>query len=114
MLLRLHTNRVEGYTEGQGPLIYLVTTCQDVQDAGLGFVFSDGHGLASYSDWFDSLDELAHVDWTVVRAKYWADDPERDNDRQRRKQAEFLVHRFCPWAVIRGIAVINDEMKGQV
>ena len=47
MLLNLKTGRVEGYNEGQAPLIYLTTTVQRVQDAGCQFVFSDGHGLAT-------------------------------------------------------------------
>jgi len=114
MLLRLHTGRVDGYSEGQRPLVYVVTTCQEIAAAGLGFAFSDGHGLATYSAWYASLDELGQVDWTIVGEKFWADDPKGDSDRQRRKQAEFLVHRFCPWEVIRGIAVIDDTIKGRV
>jgi hypothetical protein len=50
----------------------------------------------------------------MVYQRYWADEPLGDNDRQRRKQAEFLVHRFCPWSLIRGIAVINPAMKARV
>ena len=37
-----------------------------------------------------------------------------DMDRQRRKQAEFLVHRFCDWSMIHGIAVIDVGMKERV
>jgi hypothetical protein len=114
MLYRLHTGWVEGYDEGQRPLLYLVTSCQDIAAAELDFVFSDGHGLAVYSAWFDSLDDLGQVDWQMVGDRFWADDPKNDSDRQRRKQAEFLVHRFCPWRIIRGIAVIDDEMKSRV
>jgi hypothetical protein len=35
-------------------------------------------------------------------------------DRQRRKQAEFLVHRFCDWSLIQAIGVINQDMKARV
>jgi hypothetical protein len=35
-------------------------------------------------------------------------------DRQRRKQAEFLVHRFCDWSLIEEIAVLNEAMKHRV
>ena len=35
-------------------------------------------------------------------------------DRQRRKQAEFLVHRFCDWSLIQAIGVINQDMKTAV
>lgn len=35
-------------------------------------------------------------------------------DRQRRKQAEFLVHQFCPWSLIKEIAVVNRSIKAKV
>jgi hypothetical protein len=47
MLLQLHTGRVAGYDEGQGPLIYIVSTAQAIRDNGVPFVFSDGHGIAA-------------------------------------------------------------------
>jgi len=113
MLLQLHTGRVEGYNEGQEPLIYLVSTAQAVADSGTSYVFSDGHGIAAFTSWYDDLAELDQVDWEMVYQRYWADNI-NDMDRQRRKQAEFLVHRFCDWSLIHEIAVINDRMKSEV
>jgi hypothetical protein len=43
MLLNLKTGRVPGY------------------DSGAGFVFSNGHGLAMFTDWFDNLANLDKV-----------------------------------------------------
>ncbi len=108
MLFQLHTGRVEGYTEGQEPLIYLISTAQAVRGSGAAFVFSDGHGIAAFTDWYDDLADLGKVDWVAVNAKYWKDTVE-DMDRQRRKQAEFLVHRFCAWLLIEKVAVLNDR-----
>jgi hypothetical protein len=113
MLLQLHTGRVEGYGEGQQPIIYLVTTVQQVVESGAKFVFSDGHGIARFTEWFDNLDDLDKVDWNMVYQRYWADNVD-DLDRQRRKQAEFLVHQFCPWSLIQEIAVIDEGMKQRV
>ncbi len=113
MLLQLKTGQVAGYTEGQEPLIYLMLTAQVVRDHGTAFVFSDGHGLAAYTKWFDDLANLDQVDWTIVHQRYWASNL-TDMDRQRRKQAEFLVHRFCDWSLIRGIGVFNAAVKKRV
>ena len=113
MLLQLHTGRVAGYAEGQTPIIYLKTTAQTIAQSGAGFVFSDGHGIAHYTEWFDTLDDLDKVDWEMVYQQYWSDNVD-DMDRQRRKQAEFLVHRFCDWSLIRGIAVIDSGMRERV
>ncbi len=111
MMLRLKTGRVAGYSEGQRPLIYLVTSAQRIRDSGTQFVFTDGHGLANFTRWFDNLDDLDKVDWEMVYQRYWSDDVTGDNDRQRRKQAEFLVHQFCDWSLITEIAVLDDEVK---
>jgi hypothetical protein len=113
MLLQLKTGRVAGYNEGQEPLVYLVSSVQNVVDSGISFVFSDGHGIAAFTAWYDRLEELAKVDWSMVYERYWADAPE-DMDRQRRKQAEFLIHRVCPWSLIREIAVYNNRAKDRV
>jgi hypothetical protein len=113
MLLNLKTGRVPGYDEGQRPLIYLVTTAQAVVGAGSGFVFSDGHGLAYFTNWYDDLVALVAVDWSLVRARYWAEKPD-DNDRQRRKQAEFLVWNSLDWSLIQEIVVYDDQMKATV
>jgi hypothetical protein len=113
MMFQLHTGRVAGYDEGQEPLIYLVSTAQAIRDNGARFVFSDGHGIAAYSTWFDDLAQLGNVDWNMVYQRYWADNI-NDMDRQRRKQAEFLVHRFCDWSLIATIAVIDAKMQKRV
>lgn len=113
MMLQLKTGQVEGYDEGQEPLIYLVSTAQAIANSGTGYVFSDGHAVAAFTHWYDDLANLDKVDWNMVYQHYWADNIE-DPDRQRRKQAEFLVHRFCDWSLIEEIAVINERMKSQV
>ena len=113
MMLQLKTGRVEGYDRGQEPLIYLVSTVQRVRDAGIGFVFSDGHGIAAFTRWYDDLADLDKVDWGMVYQRYWADNID-DMDRQRRKQAEFLVHEFFDWSLIKSIAVVDTRMKTRV
>lgn len=113
MLLNLKTGRVEGYNEGQAPLIYLTTTVQRVRDAGYRFVFSDGHGLARFTSWYDDLAQLDKVDWNLVAARYWLDKPD-DNDRQRRKQAEFLVWNSLDWILIESIGVLSEQVKAKV
>jgi hypothetical protein len=113
MLLNLKTGRVADYNEGQAPLIYLTTAVSRLTDSGCQFVFSDGHGLARITDWYDDLARLDQVDWSLVTARYWADQPD-DNDRQRRKQAEFLVWKSVDWSLIEGIGVLNQQVKSHV
>jgi hypothetical protein len=113
MLFQLKTGRVSGYNEGQEPIIYLMSTVETVAEAEAEFVFSDGHGIAAYTQWFDRVQSLDRVDWDMVYQRYWADTLE-DMDRQRRKQAEFLVHRRCDWELIQEIGVLNGAAKARV
>ena len=113
MMLQLKTGQVAGYNDGQDPLIYLVSHAQAVDKSGTAFVFSDGHGIATFTDWFNDLKDLDKVDWAVVNLRYWTDTLD-DMDRQRRKQAEFLIHKFCNWSLISEIVVISESTKAQV
>jgi hypothetical protein len=112
MLLQLHTGRVAGYNETQEPIIYLVSTVQTVEESGAQFVFSDGHGIAGFTRWFSNPNDLDKVDWSMVNERYWSDNID-DMDRQRRKQAEFLIHKFCSWNIINEIGVINTDMQAR-
>lgn len=95
----------------QEPVVHLVTTIQAVQAAGLPFVFTDGHGIMRLTSFFEDLAQLDHVDWTIMRTHYcWSDTP-TDNDRRRRRQAEFLIHDFMPWSLINEIGVMNSKVK---
>jgi hypothetical protein len=49
----------------------------------------------------------------MVYQRYWSDNV-NDMDRQRRKQAEFLIHEYCPWALVEEIAVLNNTAKTRV
>jgi hypothetical protein len=113
MLLRLHTGRVAGYTQRQDPLVYLLSSVQMVAGADCQFIFSDGHGLANYTSWYANIADLGNVDWTTVYANRWNDTVD-DMDRQRRKQAEFLIYQCCSWTLIDSIAVVNSSIQSEV
>lgn len=98
---------------GQGALVHLVSNAQAVAAAGLGFAFSDGHGIMAYSSFYDDLAHLGEIDWDVIAAGQWADTVE-DGDRKRRKQAEFLVRDRFPIALLRGAVVQTQARADQV
>ena len=71
MLYKLASGGVEGYDEGQAPLVYLVAWASDVQQAELNFAFSDGHGIAAFTRWFDDVAKLDQLDWPTIYSKEW-------------------------------------------
>lgn len=113
MLFVINKGRVAGYNEGQNPVIYLVTSTERVRDAGLPFVFTDGHAYMQFSEFYTDLGQLNNVDFPLMGEKYWNDTP-TDNDRERRRSAEFLIHHQAPWSLIGAIGVINQEVADQV
>jgi ssDNA thymidine ADP-ribosyltransferase, DarT len=102
------------HSEGQGPIIHLVSTAQIVRERGLHFVFTDGHGIMQpLTKFYDDLASLDQVDWQIMRERYWRDTAE-DNDRSRRRQAEFLVHGFFPGKLVSSIGVAGPRMQARV
>lgn len=113
MLYTISRGNVEGYEEGQNPIVYCVSTAQAAQAAGLGFVFTDGHGVMDFTDFFDDLADLDEVDWPLMEARYWFD-TDRDPDRKRRRQAEFLVYQRFPWELIEEIGTVSQSVRRTV
>ena len=113
MLYTIHRGNVPNYTQGQAALIHLVSDIEDIDARGLDFVFTDGHAVMQLTEFFDDLDYLGAIDWDVMDSRYWSDTNE-DNDRKRRRQAEFLVRNFLPWELITEIGVINYTIQSQV
>lgn len=114
MLFKLARGGVPTYTEGQDPLIYLVSSVGTVVEAGLSVLFSDGNCAATVTQIFGDLGLLdSVVDWQVMRARMWNNTAE-DPDRMRRRMAEFLVYERVPVTCLYGIVVRTQGMKEQV
>ena len=110
MLYTISRGNIEG--RSQSSVVYLISTAQKVKDRNINFVFSDGHAIMAMTDFYDDLDDLNQIDWDVMTSKWWRDTPE-DPDRKRRRQAEFLIHKFFPWDLVDEIAVMDDRVAQQ-
>lgn len=114
MLYAIHTDFVKKYRGGQEDVIYLVSSVQKVvQHQELQWCFSDGHPIEKNTKFYDSIDFLEKIDWPLINNWVWKNTSD-DNDRKRRKQAEFLVHESFPLNLITRIAVYSDLQKMQV
>lgn len=90
-------------------VIYLVSQAQLVAKAGIPFVFTEAHAMMDFLLFRNQLADLTIVDWEVMQAKYWNSTPD-DNDRRRRRMAEFLVYQHFPVSCIRAIVVANESV----
>jgi ssDNA thymidine ADP-ribosyltransferase DarT-like protein len=113
MLYTINRGNVEGYVRGQEPIVHLVSSTEAVDAEGLDWVFTEGHAVMDYTDFFDDFADLDKIDWPLMRSKYWFDRDEYP-DRCRRRQAEFLVHNFFPWKLVSEIGVCNTATAQQM
>lgn len=114
MLYTIHKGNVANYKGGQRPILHLVSTVEEVHAQELPFVFTDGHAIMDYSDFYDDLGQLHDaIDWQVMKSQYW-NDTDADPNRKCKRQAEFLVHEFFPAQLITEIGTIDQEIHAQV
>lgn len=113
MLLSIHTGFVEGYSGDQTTVIYLQTTIGILIENAGNWCFTDGHAVDALTEFYNDLNDLETIYWDLIQSWSWKNTPE-DNDRKRRKQAEFLAESFVPWNAIMKIAVFDYNKLGAV
>lgn len=100
MMFNIHTGRVPGYNQGQGPLVYVWSYLSTVAEHGLRWVASDGNSAHSLSEFTNDWGRLASfVDWPIMHERMWHNTAD-DGDRMRRRMAEILVHQRFPLAAV--------------
>ena len=113
MLYTIHMGNVPAYRDGQANILHLVSSAEAISQANLPFVFTDGHAVVNLSLFYNDLKDLNQVDWKVVASWSWHDTM-TDNDRMRRKQAEFLVKGSFPFSLIQEIGVYSAAIRERV
>lgn len=93
-------------------IVYCICTLASIIEHGLSFYFTNGHSVDRFSSFFTekdigNIEQL--VDFSAVKAQYWKD--EKDTDRKRRKEAEFLVAGDIPTSAIKGYIANNEAAK---
>ncbi len=114
MLFTISRGNIEGYADGQRRIVHLVSSVETACKLACPFCFTDGHADMALSEFSDDLAQLQKmIDWTVMQSQYWNDTSDQP-DRKRRRQAEFLVHRFFPWSAVERIGTHNREVGNEV
>jgi hypothetical protein len=114
MLYAIHKGRIEGYTGGESGVVYLVSSAESVDAAGLDWVFTDGHAeMSPLTSFYDDFNDFDKIDWDVLGSTFWNDTDEHP-DRKRKRQAEFLVHQFFPWELVRKVGVYGSSAADTV
>lgn len=110
MLLNIKTG-YRGITKRrQSDIVFLVFKVDDLVEHCPCWVYSNGHAKDRMSEFHTELHHLDDLDWDVIEDQYWRN-TENDWDRQRRKQAEFMVRDHVPVACIESIIVKNSACQ---
>lgn len=112
MLFRIARGGVPSFKGNPEEFVYLLSSLDAVQAAGLPYAFTDSHPLTRPYNFYDDPKHLNKVDWTVMRARQWSS--EEDTRRMGRRQAEFLVHRRFPWDQVEQLATKTPEVAKRV
>jgi hypothetical protein len=114
MMYKISLGQVQGYTLGQDPLIYLVSSIERLQQHGLEIVVTDGNASNTPTKFSPEPSHTAEmIDWPLMTAGYWnntSDDP----DRMRRRMAECLVKDRVPFTAIERIITRTAATAGRV
>lgn len=100
----------ENYREGQQPIVHLVSSIERIRATGRPWFFTDRHADLGYANQFDDLARLDEVDWDVMPVRQWGG----NNELKEKRQAEFLVHDWCPWPAIEVIGVMDQGIAARV
>lgn len=93
-------------------IIFLVYKLDEIID-NVEYLFTDGHGYASFTSWYEDIENLLLLDKQDITREQWnntADDP----DRMRRKQAEFWIKQPLSLNLIKGIATYDQDTSNKV
>lgn len=113
MLYSIFRKNIEGFNGKQTDIIYIVSSIETIKESKIQFVFSDGHAYEMITKFYNKIADLSNIDWKIMGATYWNNTP-FDNDRMRKRMAEFLAFQFVPPSCILAIVVFNDRIKNIV
>ncbi len=108
MLLRIQTGNNLPKVDPD-KIVYFIFKLSEIIEE-IDYLFTDGHGYAKISRWFDDLDYLNELSKDDLERKHWRN-TEADPDRQRRKQAEFWVKDKLNIRKAMGIGVYDAPTK---
>lgn len=83
-------------------VIILVSSLRRVEELGIQFVFTNQHAYPVAAEYFSTLTDLGRVDWPLLQARDFKNDPE-DPGKKERYQAEALIHRHLPVSGLLGL-----------
>jgi hypothetical protein len=91
-------------------IIIFVSSIHRLRELGLPFVFTNQHAYSVDADFYNRVEDLHRIDWTLLQNRNFKTD-DADPGKQLRYQAEALVYQRVPMEALLGIGCHNDDVK---
>lgn len=99
----------------QSEIIYLCFKLSELAIDKFQWCFTNGNAAKRISKFYNDLDDLDQIDWKSIKSTdFAANNADGDEDRVRKKHAEFLVKGKVPMKKLSHIAVLNQLVRRQV
>ena len=89
-------------------IVIMVSSLHKLANHDVSAIFTDRHAYLETAQFFSSLNDLHNIDWPLLQQRDFrrdVDDPEKTD----RYQAEALVHKHLPVALLSGIVCFNKN-----
>jgi hypothetical protein len=100
----------------QKDIIYLCCKFTDLACDKFNWCYTNGNAAVAITKFFSKFDGINdNIDWHSIETTDFRDEnADGDEDRIRKKHAEFLVRKHVPAKYIKKIVVLNNEVKKNV
>jgi ssDNA thymidine ADP-ribosyltransferase, DarT len=99
----------------QKEIIYICCRLNELINNKFQWCFTDGNAAKNITKFSNNIKDLKKLDWRSIESKDFRDEnTDGDEDRVRKKHAEFLVKDYVSVEYIKGIAVLNETVKEEV
>jgi hypothetical protein len=100
----------------QREIVYVCYKLIDLATKDFQWCYTDGNAAKAITKFFTILEEIEkNVDWRSINTTDFRDNnKDKDEDRVRKKHAEFLVRKNVPANLIKAIVVLNEDAKNEV
>jgi hypothetical protein len=89
------------------------TSLRSLDAEGIKFVFTNQHAKLVTAEYFDDLEDLKRIDWSILANSDFKYDP-TDPRKMDRYQAEALIHQQLPCSLLGAIVCYNESAKSRV
>lgn len=113
MMYNIHTG-VGGIARvANADIVILVSSLHRVAELDLPFVFTDRHAYTMTANYFNDLEHLGEIDWSLLQKRNFKRDPD-DPEKIERYQAEALVHDQMPVRALLGAVCYTNYVQTEL